>query len=223
MSSQEIACPYLRLSSGQIEAVKWLAAGSMLLDHAGKALGWPVWTWLLVGRLAWPLFAVLLASGALRSRNPQRVLFRLLAFSVIAQVPYSLLFGHDHLNVLVTLSAGWAVVTVWRQQVSPLWLFLPLAVAFGLPVDYGPAGVLCVVASAVWLARPVVVTLTSFLALLWCSEATSWLLSLPAFAAVFGLRHLSVHLPLVGRSAWWAWYGFYPVHLAFLALLVPLQ
>ena len=60
--------PLLRLNDGQLEALKWLALVSMLVDHFGRyafGLGTDSWAF-AIGRLAFPLFAFVLASNLAR-------------------------------------------------------------------------------------------------------------------------------------------------------------
>ena len=77
-----------RLSSLDL---KILAAVTMLIDHLGITL-FPQAVWMrCVGRLAFPLFAFLIAEGFCRTRSFQRYLLRLLLCAAISEVPFNLL------------------------------------------------------------------------------------------------------------------------------------
>src|SRR4051812_39387578 len=56
-------------TDGQLQALKWIALGSMFVDHFGRhLLGWGQHTWVFgVGRVAFPLFALVLACNLART------------------------------------------------------------------------------------------------------------------------------------------------------------
>jgi len=62
-------------------------------------------------RIAFPLFAFLLAEGAIHTNDRKKYGIRLLIFAIISQIPYALafsgkMFSFEKLNVLFTLSLG---------------------------------------------------------------------------------------------------------------------
>ena len=63
----------LSFSDGQLEALKWIALASMFLDHFGRhLLGWGQETWVFaLGRIAFPLFALVLALNLARAGRPR--------------------------------------------------------------------------------------------------------------------------------------------------------
>ena len=86
-----------------------LAMGLMLCDHVCLAL-MPGRLWMTcAGRLAFPIFAFLVAEGFVRTRSRARYARRLLIFAIVSEVPFDL------------LAAGRLVYPL-RQNV--LWTFL---------------------------------------------------------------------------------------------------
>ena len=86
-----------------------LAMGLMLCDHICLAL-MPDRLWMTcAGRLAFPIFAFLVAEGFVRTRSRARYARRLLIFAIVSEVPFDL------------LAAGRLVYPL-RQNV--LWTFL---------------------------------------------------------------------------------------------------
>lgn len=94
---------------------KWLALLAMVIDHAGKTVlqEWePIMS--AVGRLALPMFAVILAANiaAADSRGDAkawwRTACRLLLYGMLAQPIYAALFAGDKfcLNILLTFAFG---------------------------------------------------------------------------------------------------------------------
>ena len=98
-------------------ALKWVAVVTMVIDHAGYAcykwLGWSE-TYLLmrrVGRIAFPIFVLLLLEGFRHTRNRWLYLRNLLIFALISEIPFDLLLtGWDRRyssqNIFLTLSLG---------------------------------------------------------------------------------------------------------------------
>ncbi len=152
--------------------LKWIAIVTMVIDHTGfvcyKWLGWSDSYLLLrrIGRIAFPIFAVLLAEGFRHTRNRRDYLRNLLIFSVVSEIPYDLaLTGwrtrNDTQNVFCTLFLGLLVLLALhalsiRCERGPIlrFLFLPLSlipVAAGmlladlLRTDYAAWGVLLIV------------------------------------------------------------------------------
>ena len=71
--------------------LKIIALTTMILDHA--AIVFPRHIPLefrAVGRLAWPIFAYLLAEGFRHTKDPNKFLLRLGVLALISQVPYSI-------------------------------------------------------------------------------------------------------------------------------------
>ena len=85
-------------------ALKIIAAVSMLLDHMGLLL-FPSSLWLrIAGRLAFPIFAFMIAEGCRYTRNKKRYFGLIFCLAVIYQVVYYLFDGSLYFSVLVTFS-----------------------------------------------------------------------------------------------------------------------
>lgn len=152
-----------------IRPAQWLALISMSTDHLARYLQ-PnnmdyYWLAATLGRLAFPLFAAMLAWHLLfNSQNPRRYTLRILLIALLAQPFYALMIGlpltYPALNVCFTLTAGllagWLLKTVLYSSSAqtPFWLNIQgllVLVATGLGawlvapwVDYGMTGILLV-------------------------------------------------------------------------------
>lgn len=86
-------------------ALHILAMGFMLCDHMWAML-FPDEEWLTcIGRIAFPIFAFMIAEGYLRTRNLRRYLLRMLVGALLAEIPFDLMYSSSifypyHQNVL---------------------------------------------------------------------------------------------------------------------------
>jgi hypothetical protein len=152
-----------------IRPAQWLALISMSADHLARYLqpGNMDYYWLAatLGRLAFPLFAAMLAWHLLfNSQHPGRYTLRILLIALLAQPFYALMIGlpltYPALNVCFTLAAGllfgWLLKTALYSSSTQIpsglnskgllalvvagsaaWLLAPW-------VDYGMTGILLV-------------------------------------------------------------------------------
>ena len=120
------------LSNNQL---KILAMIAMTLDHVGYSL-FPEVEWLrIVGRLALPIFAYMIAEGCHHTRHPLRYLGMMLGFSALCQGVYFFAMGSLYMCILVTFSLSIAAILLIRlaetKQNIFLWL-LPVAALAGI-------------------------------------------------------------------------------------------
>lgn len=216
-----------RLNSGQQEVVRWFAIAAMVVDHIGAVLLSPDEAAPLraIGRLAWPLFAFLMAYNvAVRGVDPRRYLKPLLVWALIAQLPHYLAFDVFVVSILGTLLLAAAALTLLTRRASleERW---PAAFPLGMVgvllasslVEYGPVGVGLVLAFWWALRDPKPLSWTA--ALLATALANQpweiWPFALLALPVPFLVARLPLGLPRSARLPWL----FYPAHLLLLALM----
>ena len=98
-------------------ALKIIAMISMVIDHVALYLmddSTVLYeTMRCIGRIAFPVFAFLIAEGFIHTRSRYRYFFTLLGFAVISEIPWYLLNGADGThNVMFTLALGVATLMV---------------------------------------------------------------------------------------------------------------
>lgn len=214
------------LTSGQQELVRWTAITTMVVDHVGAVLLEPGAALPLraVGRVAWPLFAFLLAYNvARRGVDPVRYLRPLATWYLLSVIPYYLAFGLFRPNILATLLlAALAIVVIQRRAElsarNPAYLPLALlGVLVASPfVEYGTPGVLLPV-SAWWAlssGRTGAWAITVLLVAAQNYPWSVWPAALIALLVPVVAARLPARIPRSGRFAW----VFYPAHLLVLGL-----
>ena len=140
----------LPLLSGS--ALKIIAVLSMVADHcAYYLLDGNIWTYEVMrcfGRIAFPVFALLVAEGYVHTRNRMRYFLSLLAVAAISEVPWYLLNGADGThNVMFTLALGVAAMAVFdrlkeHRTVAFAAVLLTATASAILGLDYGWRGIL---------------------------------------------------------------------------------
>ena len=152
--------------------LKIIALVSMVIDHAASVFRVQlnaVHPWLytagrMIGRLAFPIFALGIAEGAVHTKSPKKYLWRMFLFAVIAQIPFSLMVGlseptynislfgaevglYGGFSVMVTLFLG-LLLCVSVNNKKPFGAIAAVGAAFLLDgtfgIDYGVLGVMLV-------------------------------------------------------------------------------
>ena len=137
-------------------ALKIIAMISMVIDHVALYLmddSTVLYeTMRCIGRIAFPVFAFLIAEGFIHTRSRYRYFFSLQAFAVISEKPWYLLNGADGThNVRFTLALGVATLMVLENLLQRslvlgfLWTLGMAGLAFWLGVDYEWRGILVIV------------------------------------------------------------------------------
>ena len=134
-----------------------LAMLFMLCDHLWATL-FPAQEWMTcVGRLAFPIFAFMIAEGCYYTSNVKKYMLRLFLFAIISEIPFNLIMGSSvfypfHQNVLWTFLLGVLSIQIiekakkkQKKWISFFVVCLVLLMDFLLGtitmVDYNAAGI----------------------------------------------------------------------------------
>ena len=213
--------------------LKIIAILMMTVDHANRILFMKEYQLLTVmGRLAFPLFAFMIARNGLYTRNPVKYVSLLFLFGIASQPIYAWALNHDWLqplNVLFTLGLGLLAVRAW---LAGYWWALPLIIASGWFVDYGMEGVAVMPVIAFTILsinkrgfwHPLTMLGFSLLiALSFHINASDYAPSVIAAMALGFLTLLPRFDAIESKLRWPGFrlffYGFYPCHLILLALI----
>ena len=104
-------------------ALKILAAVTMLIDHIGMML-FPAATILrIIGRLSFPIFSFMIAEGCAHTKNKLRYFLSVFALGAICQLVLYLQRGNAKMCVLITFSVS--IIVVYILQLLKSALFAP--------------------------------------------------------------------------------------------------
>ncbi len=219
-------------------ALKLLAAAAMLVDHAGAILFPRVLALRVIGRLAFPIFAFMVAQGCKYTRNALRYFLSMFTLGVVCQLVYGAAATVDRLNILLTLSASIVLILLLHRVKQALysraWVRLAAAAAGFLvalvaiyyvnqacPFDYGFWGCLTAVFPSVfqqkteapesWKGADKNEIHVAMLAIPLLVLASDWL----QMCALFALPLLLCYSGRRGKLPLkYFFYLFYPLHLA---------
>lgn len=150
----------LSLSSNQL---KILGAVSMVIDHVGYLFFPDMAIFRILGRLALPIFAFMIAQGCRHTRNKLRYFSGVFLLAAACQLVYWFAMGSTFMCILVTFSV--AILLVYALQYSKRTpglarLVFPAAVAAAwwlnqvLTIDYGFWGCLLPVFACLFQDAP---------------------------------------------------------------------
>lgn len=235
LTSKSFSVPLSLRMSGS--ALKIIALLSMVADHCAYFLldyGSPIYNILrCFGRIAFPVFAFLIAEGFANTRSRTRYFLTLLGFAIVSEIPWFLLNGIDGThNVMFTLFLGVAALAVFDRlcEHGPLCCFSILILCFlawWSGVDYDWRGVLMIVVFYMlrrqtiepWICRnsvpfpsqAIMQILFTFPLMIHYGIAGAVLASIVIFL-YDGTRG-----NIKGAVAKYSFYAFYPLHLLLLA------
>ena len=196
---------------------------TMLTDHIGAIL-FPQYMWMrIVGRLAFPIFAFLLAEGFLHTRDVNAYLKRLAVFALISEPVfdfafYGSFFSLTHQNIFFTLVLSLILLKKLEEQQGAfqkiLWFAIIAMLAEIIACDYGTGGVLTVLIfyqyrnNRTWMSLYFALTHM----LVWGT------LGIQSYAAL-ALIPILLYNRKQGPRVKYAFYVFYPMHLLVLGIL----
>lgn len=206
----------------------------MLIDHTAHVF-FPAEVYMrCLGRIAFPIFAFMVAEGFLRTRNVKRYMLRMLIFAVIAQVPYSIMLsdiGVFQINVIFTLFFGLASVYAIDKGSPLLSMLAPVAfamIAEFANFDHGAFGVLMVIAFLYTRNNKLHRNISASVLILLFSLSYMLRYGVNYYGWVIILFYL-LPLPIInlynkkkGISnvfSRWFFYFFYPLHIAALVII----
>ncbi len=247
----------MRLSLAQIKFInrdwlKILAMTFMLLDHLWATII-PGNQWLTyVGRMAFPLFAFMIAEGFIHTSNFRKYALRLFIFALISEIPFNLFYSSSlfypfHQNVIFTLLIGLLAIKVldnYLQRRSAANLVYATLAAVGLPLlaelamtDYGAIGVMMIIVFYLfrdlryaWFLQLIalfILNVVIYQGLYIPIEIGGLMIEFPTQGfAVFAMIFIYLYNGAKGRGGkimQYSFYLFYPVHMLVLYFLFTLM
>ena len=207
--------------------LKLIAAASMLLDHAGLLLFPQIPLLRILGRLAYPIFAYMIAEGCRYTRSKPRYFLMLFGLGAACQLVYYFFSGDTYLNILLTFSVSVLLIYALQASHSGKHTFLWSAVfAAGVVAAIGLDTVLTMDYGFWGMMTPVLVSFAHVRKFPRWAEVVLLGMGLLLLGSTYGAQqyYALLSLPLLlcysGRRGKgdlkYFFYIFYPVHLMIL-------
>ena len=199
--------------------MKWIAVLTMITDHVGRMFFPDVHIFNIIGRIAFPLFAILLVEGFVHTGNLKKYMLRMLIFACISEIPYDLAMQETWLefsrqNTIWTLTLGLLMLALCRKYQYSVWAVAGIAVvccaaAALLRFDYGAGGIVLILILYFLRDRQWLKYLAMLgLSVLWFGGTE--------IAAMISIIFMLAYNGKHGKNMKYMFYWFYPVHLAVL-------
>ncbi|MBQ7764990.1 conjugal transfer protein TraX [bacterium] len=206
--------------------LKILAIIFMTIDHIGFLLFPEISILRKIGRLAFPIFAFQVGIGFKHTRSKEKYIFRMLLFTLISQLPYTLALqtaipGYAYkLNIGATLTLGllalYCIEKFGNKWLKYLTCISIILISAWIPIDYGWTGVLMIVI-LYYLNKEKLLVSAYYIALICIdSQIDNSTFNLPQ---IFALIPILMYNGKKGPNIKYLFYAFYPVHLIVLVLL----
>ena len=137
----------LGLTNNQLKIIAMI---TMTIDHIGLYM--PQYLFLrIIGRLAFPIYAYMIAEGCVHTRNTWRYLGSVAAMAALCQIVQFVVTGSLHMSILVTFSLSILLVALLKEKqwfaATAAWIGAFLICNIPIPgtdfrVDYGFIGVM---------------------------------------------------------------------------------
>lgn len=219
-------------------ALKIIAIISMIIDHCACFLLEPgslsYEAMRSVGRIAFPVFAFLLAEGAAYTRCRIRYILTILIFGVISEIPWLLLYHDGSHNVFFTLLVGLFAISLFDRlcEHGPLCFGAILGcgiTAWLIGSDYDWRGVIMIVLFYMLRQQTINPTLPSGPIQLRNQSLIQLIFTFPLMAnyGIFGavlacsiiVLYNGTRGSIKGTAAKYSFYAFYPGHLLLLSMI----
>ncbi len=220
-------------------ALKIIAAVSMLIDHIGVIMFPSYDIFRIIGRLAFPIFSFLICEGCRYTRNKCAYFLRIFVLGILTSAVYFIESGKIYFDVLITFSFSIILIFLlqkthdeenFHKRLIFIFLFLSLTITTyffteNVTVDYGFWGIMLPVFPALAdvvlnenkyplvLQKRFFVFAIALLALAFSKDALQ-------FYSLFALIPLALYNGKKGfKLPKYFFYIFYPAHIALIWLV----
>ena len=205
----------------------------MTIDHIYAILYPDVLFLHIIGRLSFPIFAYLVVLGIESTKKPRKYMITLLSFALISQIPYFLAFEiqpFERLNILFTLFLS--AVTIYYYNKRSIVAFVPLLLSIIMPTEGSYYVVVTAVGMKLLMDAPKLGALVLFALNIQFPFISYDIENQIQILALFALPLIYLHIngwlkkeilipekSLAYTIRKYAFYIFYPLHLALLFLI----
>ncbi len=143
--------------------LKLIALIAMTVDHVGEILFPHIIILRIIGRLAYPIFAFMIAEGCFYTKHKYRYFFEVLGIGALCQIVYFVMFGSLYMNIMIVFAFSILITFTIQKAIDTRKVGMVILAAFlvglafflsvilpnyvkGLQFDYGFVGIILPVA-----------------------------------------------------------------------------
>jgi hypothetical protein len=196
---------------------------TMLIDHMGIAFFHNQENMRIIGRIAFPIYAYLIVQGYHYTSSLKKYFIRLVILFALSQIPFMLALHVWSVNVIGTFIVALAVL--WSlDRLAGIWPKIVVVMATAvflewIPFDYGSYGLALILIYRYLRHHEIVL---AHLALNVFFYFFGWTIQFYSVAATIAIVYAPTFFHFIEK--WkiprWFWRGFYPAHLAVLAMIL---
>ncbi|MFA5007043.1 MAG: TraX family protein [Candidatus Izemoplasmatales bacterium] len=222
--------------------IKWIAIVTMTIDHVGAFLVVDPTAYLVcraIGRIAYPLFALMVAEGFRHTRSIRNYLIRFLLFTAVSEAAMAVVwfaYGVDFFlqaNVFLPLAAGLVGLILASKRKWYLWIpiLAMLVAAEWIHTSYGAYGILLIMLFGLVDRLPLRIVGFVLLSAIFIDWPIPELLGFAnggtihvferwyQWIALVALVPIAFYDGTRGRFNKWFFYLYYPLHLAAILII----
>lgn len=190
--------------------LKIIALIAMTIDHIGYFIYDDVIILRIIGRLAFVIFAYLIANSYLYTRNKLNFGLKLLLFGIVIDLVMIATNNYVISNIFITLGLGYFLIYFYNKQ-NYLIMFIIFLIPLIIKMDYSYYGLLLILFSNIYYNKlPVLLIINAAMILLGFYYFNFSLLQL---FSTFGILLLFLYNNQKGRSLKCLFYLYYPIHI----------
>ena len=217
--------------------LKIIACVSMLIDHIGAVFFPRIYILRLIGRISFPIFGFMIAEGFFYTKNVKKYLIRLVLLALLSEIPYDFAFSGKLIdltrqNIFFTLTIALIGIIVYDKYkntnitIATVSVFVLSVIAFICKTDYDLFGVLIIFGFYLYRGNFIRISLNLiFYSILMCISHVLVSGSYSVFnffqlVAILSLIFISKYNNQKGYNFKLLFYGFYPLHLILIGLML---
>lgn len=190
--------------------LKIIALIAMTIDHIGYFIYDDLIILRIIGRLAFVIFAYLIANSYLYTRNKLNFGLKLLLFGIVIDLVMIATNNYVISNIFITLGLGYFLIYFYNKQ-NYLMMFIIFLIPLIIKMDYSYYGLLLILFSNIYYNKlPILLIINAAMILLGFYYFNFSLLQL---FSTFGILLLFLYNHQKGRSLKYLFYLYYPIHI----------
>lgn len=190
--------------------LKIIALIAMTIDHIGYFIYDDLLILRIIGRLAFVIFAYLIANSYLYTRDKLKFGLRLLVFGIVMDIAMILTNNYIISNIFITLALGYFLIYFYNKK-NYILMFIIFLIPLFIKIDYSYYGLLLILFSNIYYNKINILLIINVAMILLGFYYFN--LNLIQLFSTFGILLLMFYNHQEGRKLKYFFYLYYPIHI----------